>query len=83
MFSWCGKVVRNLTNSEDGREKAYSLTSHHEFAVTNSQLRTKREIAMKTITSALVALLVIAGAAGTANAFDAKIFYEQVDWNHN
>ena len=38
---------------------------------------------MKTITSALVALLVIASAAGTASAFDAKIFYEQVDRNHN
>jgi hypothetical protein len=41
------------------------------------------EIAMKTITSALVALLVIAGVAGTAQAFDAKAFYEQVDRNHN
>ena len=38
---------------------------------------------MKTITSAFVALLVIAGAAGTAKAFDAKIFYEQVDQNRN
>jgi len=41
------------------------------------------EIAMKTITSALVALLVIAGVAGTAQALDAKTFYEQVDRNHN
>jgi hypothetical protein len=41
------------------------------------------EIAMKTITSALVALLVVAGAAGTASAFDAKTFYEQVDRTHN
>ena len=38
---------------------------------------------MKTITSALVALLVIASAAGTASALDAKTFYEQVDRNHN
>jgi hypothetical protein len=38
---------------------------------------------MKTITSALVALLVIAGSAGTASAFDAKAFYEQVDRTHN
>ena len=38
---------------------------------------------MNTITSALVALLVTAGAAGTANAFDAKIFYEQVDRNRH
>jgi hypothetical protein len=41
------------------------------------------EIAMKTITSALVALLLIAGVAGTAQAFDAKTFYEQADRNHN
>jgi hypothetical protein len=41
------------------------------------------EIAMKTITSALVALLLIAGVAGTAQAFDAKTFYEQLDRNHN
>jgi hypothetical protein len=38
---------------------------------------------MKTVTSALIALLVIAGAGGTASAFDAKTFYEQVDRNHN
>jgi hypothetical protein len=38
---------------------------------------------MKTILSALVALSVIAGGAGTASAFDAKDFYEQVDRNHN
>jgi len=38
---------------------------------------------MKTITSALVALLLVAGVAGSAQAFDAKDFYEQVDRNHN
>jgi hypothetical protein len=38
---------------------------------------------MKTITSALVALLVIAGITGRANAFDAKTFYEQIDRDHN
>jgi hypothetical protein len=38
---------------------------------------------MKTITSALVALLIIDGAAATASAFDAKTFYEQADGNHN
>ena len=37
---------------------------------------------MKTILSALVALSVIAGVAGSANALDAKTFYEQVDRNH-
>jgi hypothetical protein len=34
---------------------------------------------MKTIVSALIALSVIAGVAGTASAFDAKTFYEQAD----
>ena len=38
---------------------------------------------MKTILSALVALSVIAGAAGTANALDAKTFWEQIDRDHN
>ena len=38
---------------------------------------------MKTITTALVALLVIAGVTGTANAIDAKTFYEQIDRDHN
>ena len=34
---------------------------------------------MKMIISALVALSVIAGVAASANAFDAKSFYEQLD----
>jgi len=38
---------------------------------------------MKTILSALVALSVIAGVAGSARALDAKIFFEQVDRDHN
>jgi hypothetical protein len=38
---------------------------------------------MQTILSALIALSVIAGVAGTASAFDAKSFYEQIDRNHN
>jgi len=38
---------------------------------------------MKTILSALVALSVIAGLAGTANALDAKTFWEQIDRDHN
>jgi hypothetical protein len=37
---------------------------------------------MKTILSALIALSVIAGVAGSAGALDAKTFYEQVDRNH-
>ena len=38
---------------------------------------------MKTILSALVALSVIAGVAGTANALDAKAFWERIDRDHN
>jgi hypothetical protein len=79
VFSWRGKVLRNLTNFEDRRGKVYSLTSLHEFA---SQL-TKGAIVMKTITSALVALLFIAGVAGAASALDAKTFYQQVDRDRN
>jgi len=38
---------------------------------------------MKTILSAVVALSVIVGVAGTANALDAKTFWEQIDRDHN
>jgi len=41
------------------------------------------EIAMKSTLSALVALSLIAGVAGSANAFEAKAFYEQLDRDHN
>jgi hypothetical protein len=37
---------------------------------------------MKTILTALVGLSVIAGIAGSANALDAKTFYEQFDRTH-
>ena len=37
---------------------------------------------MKTILSALVALSVIAGLAGSASALDARNFYEQIDRSH-
>ena len=42
----------------------------------------QRRDTLKTILSALVALLAIAGASGTASALDAKSFYEQVDRTH-
>ena len=42
----------------------------------------KRRAPMKAILSALLALSVIAGVAGSASALDAKTFYEQVDRNH-
>ena len=38
---------------------------------------------MKTILFALITLSVIAGVAGTANALDAKTFWEQMDRDHN
>jgi hypothetical protein len=38
---------------------------------------------MQTILSALVALSLMAGVAGTASALDAKAFYEQVDRTHH
>jgi len=37
------------------------------------------EIVMTTITSVLIALLVFAGVAAPARAFDAKTLYEQLD----
>jgi hypothetical protein len=37
---------------------------------------------MKTIVSALIALSVLAGIAGSAAAFDTKTFYEQQDRSH-
>jgi hypothetical protein len=54
----------------------------HTHARTAAGIEIRGEIAMKTITSALVALLLIAGIAGTASALDAKSFYEQVDRDH-
>ena len=38
---------------------------------------------MKTILSALIALAVITGVAGSASALDAKTFFEQIDRDHN
>lgn len=50
-------------------------------SIANKLTRTSvKEIAMKTILFALVALSVISGGAG---AFDAKTFYEQIDRDHN
>lgn len=54
----------------------------HTHTRTAAGVAIKGEIAMKIITSALVALLLIAGVAGTASALDAKSFYEQVDRDH-
>ena len=38
---------------------------------------------MQTITSVLVALVLLTGIAGSAQALDAKDFYEQVDRYHH
>ena len=39
----------------------------------------QKEIAMKIVATALVALSLLTGIAASANAFDAKSFYEQQD----
>ena len=44
-----------------------------------SPLGRKRRTVMKTVVSALIALSVLAGIAGSAAALDAKTFYEQQD----
>ena len=41
----------------------------------------KKDTAMKTIVSALIALSVLAGIAAPASAFDSKSFYNQLDRN--
>jgi len=38
---------------------------------------------MKTLVSALIALCVLAGVAASANALDAKRFYEQLEREHS
>lgn len=41
------------------------------------------DVAMQIITSALIALLLVAGLASKAQALDAKTFYGEVDRNRN
>jgi len=41
--------------------------------------RNHKEITMKSIAAVLVTLSLLAGVASSANAFDAKSFYEQQD----
>ena len=41
----------------------------------------KKDTAMKTIVSALIALSVLAGIAAPASALDSKSFYDQLDRN--
>ena len=41
----------------------------------------KKDTAMKTIVSALIALSVLAGIAAPASALDTKAFYDQLDRN--
>ena len=40
-------------------------------------------LVMKTIVSALIALSVLTGVAASANAFDAKSFFEELDRGRN
>jgi hypothetical protein len=53
---------------------------HLSFVQRDCTTRKKmRRLIMKTILSAIVALSVLTGVAASANAFDAKSFYEQLD----
>src|SRR5262245_47112267 len=58
-----------------------SMVEEHTHSRTQQVLRPE-EIAMKTILSVLIALLLIAGVAGSAGALDAKTFYERIDRDH-
>lgn len=53
----------------------------HELA--GNDLTNQGDAVMKTITSALVALVLLTGITASAQALDARSFYEQVDRNHN
>jgi len=55
----------------------------HIHARSTAGIEITGEIAMKIILSALVALSLIAGVAGSASALDAKTFFEQIDRDHN
>jgi ABC-type arginine/histidine transport system permease subunit len=48
----------------------------------NALLKITGETVMQTITSALVALVLLTGIVGSAQALDARDFYEQVDRYH-
>jgi hypothetical protein len=65
-----------------GAERPDRYLLSHELARRRAQESTGETI-MKTITSALVALVLLTGIAGSAQALDARSFYEQVDRNHN
>ena len=47
--------------------------------VLSASLPNRGDIAMKTITAALIALSVLAGIAAPANALDVKTFWDQQD----
>jgi hypothetical protein len=70
-------LVPSVTPASTKLWKNYSCPSYRGTSQNSG------EIAMKTILSALVALSVIAGGAGTASALDAKTFFEQIDRDHN
>ena len=59
----------------------YAAVRGQQHPLTNSTKTTlgNRRLIMKTILSAIVALSVLTGVAASANAFDAKSFYEQFD----
>jgi len=63
-----------------GAERPDRYLLSHELGTSSKD---QRETVMKTITSALVALVLLTGITGSAHALDAKSFYEQADRNHN
>ena len=74
--------MQRLFPWEQPPQSAYETTTP--AALQRGLGNTQRRMIMKTILSALVALSVIAGVAGTANAaIDAKTFFEQIDRDHN
>jgi hypothetical protein len=64
-----------------GAESADRYLLFHELA--GNDLTNQGDAVMKTITSALVALVLLTGITASAQALDARSFYEQVDRNHN
>ena len=68
--------------SKLGAERPDRYLFRHELARRRAQQVTG-ETAMKTITSAVVALVLLTGIAGSAQALDARSFYDLVDRNHN
>src|SRR5262245_58177350 len=83
MDDGAGCSQRNSSLDRTMEQHPYLHCCGEEASSVGTELESKGEIAMKTILSALVALSVVAGVAGTASAFDAKTLYEQLDRERN